>query len=209
MKDAVIRENVNGRVVASQAGGRAEKLTHGEGSGGGGGASGPAPACLTAHVITCDEKTKQEFASGWQDLEQENLSSADYYFNSYAHFGIHEEMLKDSVRTGTILLHAYLSEESPCQPGIARRVLLFTLSWTHLLGLPRNAAGDCQHYVCSLWLSPGFRELLLRMVSSTSSRVSSSYSSLHALLVSHSRRLCDLRLSMRQPGSLFVAARPG
>jgi predicted RNA methylase len=26
-------------------------------------------------------------------------TSADYYFNSYAHFGIHEEMLKDEVRT--------------------------------------------------------------------------------------------------------------
>ena len=25
--------------------------------------------------------------------------SADYYFDSYAHFGIHEEMLKDEVRT--------------------------------------------------------------------------------------------------------------
>jgi len=27
------------------------------------------------------------------------VTSADYYFDSYAHFGIHEEMLKDSVRT--------------------------------------------------------------------------------------------------------------
>eukprot|EP01068_Selenidium_serpulae_P011018 Selendium_serpulae@DN5585_c0_g2_i2.p1 len=34
-------------------------------------------------------------------LEQESLSSSDYYFNSYAHFGIHEEMLKDHVRTGS------------------------------------------------------------------------------------------------------------
>lgn len=25
-------------------------------------------------------------------------TSADYYFDSYAHFGIHEEMLKDRVR---------------------------------------------------------------------------------------------------------------
>jgi protein arginine N-methyltransferase 1 len=30
---------------------------------------------------------------------QEHMTSADYYFNSYAHFGIHEEMLKDEVRT--------------------------------------------------------------------------------------------------------------
>lgn len=29
----------------------------------------------------------------------EEPSSSDYYWNSYAHFGIHEEMLKDSVRT--------------------------------------------------------------------------------------------------------------
>jgi len=31
----------------------------------------------------------------------EDLASKDYYFDSYAHFGIHEEMLKDSVRTAT------------------------------------------------------------------------------------------------------------
>jgi len=29
----------------------------------------------------------------------ENLTSSDYYFDSYSHFGIHEEMLKDEVRT--------------------------------------------------------------------------------------------------------------
>ncbi|KAI9140152.1 S-adenosyl-L-methionine-dependent methyltransferase [Paraphysoderma sedebokerense] len=29
----------------------------------------------------------------------EDLTSKDYYFDSYAHFGIHEEMLKDEVRT--------------------------------------------------------------------------------------------------------------
>ncbi|KAF8388847.1 hypothetical protein HHK36_025527 [Tetracentron sinense] len=28
-------------------------------------------------------------------------TSADYYFDSYSHFGIHEEMLKDTVRTKT------------------------------------------------------------------------------------------------------------
>jgi type I protein arginine methyltransferase len=33
-------------------------------------------------VVTSDDKT-----------------SKDYYFDSYSHFGIHEEMLKDSVRT--------------------------------------------------------------------------------------------------------------
>ena len=29
------------------------------------------------------------------------MTSKDYYFDSYAHFGIHEEMLKDEVRTVT------------------------------------------------------------------------------------------------------------
>jgi len=29
------------------------------------------------------------------------MTSKDYYFDSYAHFGIHEEMLKDQVRTLT------------------------------------------------------------------------------------------------------------
>jgi protein arginine N-methyltransferase 1 len=27
------------------------------------------------------------------------MTSSDYYWNSYAHFSIHEEMLKDEVRT--------------------------------------------------------------------------------------------------------------
>ncbi|KAJ2794089.1 Nuclear SAM-dependent mono-and asymmetric methyltransferase [Coemansia guatemalensis] len=31
--------------------------------------------------------------------EKAGLTSKDYYFDSYAHFGIHEEMLKDEVRT--------------------------------------------------------------------------------------------------------------
>ena len=31
--------------------------------------------------------------------QETQLTSKDYYFDSYAHFGIHEEMLKDEVRT--------------------------------------------------------------------------------------------------------------
>jgi protein arginine N-methyltransferase 1 len=31
--------------------------------------------------------------------EVEDMTAKDYYFDSYAHFGIHEEMLKDTVRT--------------------------------------------------------------------------------------------------------------
>nr|XP_009861039.1 protein arginine N-methyltransferase 1-like [Ciona intestinalis] len=34
-------------------------------------------------------------------IPPEKMTSKDYYFDSYAHFGIHEEMLKDEVRTLT------------------------------------------------------------------------------------------------------------
>uniref|UniRef100_A0A6Q2Z3Y4 type I protein arginine methyltransferase n=1 Tax=Esox lucius TaxID=8010 RepID=A0A6Q2Z3Y4_ESOLU len=34
-------------------------------------------------------------------LNPEEMTSKDYYFDSYGHFGIHEEMLKDEVRTLT------------------------------------------------------------------------------------------------------------
>ena len=33
-----------------------------------------------------------------KDLSQGEMTSKDYYFDSYAHFGIHEEMLKDEVK---------------------------------------------------------------------------------------------------------------
>lgn len=32
-------------------------------------------------------------------MKDSSMTSADYYFDSYSHFGIHEEMLKDEVRT--------------------------------------------------------------------------------------------------------------
>jgi len=40
-------------------------------------------------------------ASKVAHLESGEMTSKDYYFDSYAHFGIHEEMLKDEVRTLT------------------------------------------------------------------------------------------------------------
>lgn len=36
-----------------------------------------------------------------KNVAAEEMTSRDYYFDSYAHFGIHEEMLKDEVRTLT------------------------------------------------------------------------------------------------------------
>merc|ERR1712113_1067961 len=44
------------------------------------------------------------FRKEWLPLPDEtSLSNKDYYFNSYAHFGIHEDMLKDQVRTGSYM----------------------------------------------------------------------------------------------------------
>ncbi|KAI6040234.1 S-adenosyl-L-methionine-dependent methyltransferase [Pisolithus marmoratus] len=36
-----------------------------------------------------------------RNAASESMTSRDYYADSYAHFGIHEEMLKDTVRTGS------------------------------------------------------------------------------------------------------------
>ncbi|KIJ39883.1 hypothetical protein M422DRAFT_49404 [Sphaerobolus stellatus SS14] len=44
--------------------------------------------------------TSQQPQNGAQ-MEVDGMTSKDYYADSYAHFGIHEEMLKDSVRTGS------------------------------------------------------------------------------------------------------------
>jgi protein arginine N-methyltransferase 1 len=37
--------------------------------------------------------------NGADEQQQDEPTAKDYYFDSYAHFGIHEEMLKDTVRT--------------------------------------------------------------------------------------------------------------
>lgn len=46
---------------------------------------------------------KSEFTEDWGYLDHTRQSTGDYYFKSYAHFGIHEEMLKDSIRTGAYM----------------------------------------------------------------------------------------------------------
>lgn len=39
---------------------------------------------------------------------------ADYYFDSYGHFGIHEEMLKDRVSLHSFLFTIYFIDKNPC-----------------------------------------------------------------------------------------------
>lgn len=52
-------------------------------------------------TATAEDDIMKRFANEWESLQQEDLCSSDYYFNSYAHFSIHEEMLKDRIRTTT------------------------------------------------------------------------------------------------------------
>ncbi|KAI3790100.1 hypothetical protein L2E82_02914 [Cichorium intybus] len=48
-----------------------------------------------------DDETIEEVAARSSNIDENSSTSADYYFDSYSHFGIHEEMLKDVVRTKT------------------------------------------------------------------------------------------------------------
>ncbi|CAL5186491.1 unnamed protein product [Lathyrus oleraceus] len=48
------------------------------------------------------ETSNLDQSMGGCELDDSNdKTSANYYFDSYSHFGIHEEMLKDTVRTNT------------------------------------------------------------------------------------------------------------
>lgn len=49
----------------------------------------------------CVNKEISDNGEKKEDVKVEEMTSRDYYFDSYAHFGIHEEMLKDEVRTLT------------------------------------------------------------------------------------------------------------
>lgn len=48
-----------------------------------------------------ETETPQMIKSRGGKISPDKMTSKDYYFDSYAHFGIHEEMLKDEVRTLT------------------------------------------------------------------------------------------------------------
>lgn len=49
----------------------------------------------------CHKEKKESKENHDMPDKLEDMTSKDYYFDSYAHFGIHEEMLKDEVRTLT------------------------------------------------------------------------------------------------------------
>ncbi|KAH8382709.1 hypothetical protein KR009_004899 [Drosophila setifemur] len=59
---------------------------------------------LPASVVGSGEEsagTNNANANENPNAKADEMTSRDYYFDSYAHFGIHEEMLKDEVRTVT------------------------------------------------------------------------------------------------------------
>ncbi|CAM9473115.1 unnamed protein product [Scytosiphon promiscuus] len=57
-----------------------------------------APAEAATAAAAASEDPKAASAPGSSEKPTE-MTSKDYYFDSYSHFGIHEEMLKDEVRT--------------------------------------------------------------------------------------------------------------
>lgn len=59
------------------------------------------PMAEVAAVNGVTPEAKPVVAGGTKDVPLDQMTSRDYYFDSYAHFGIHEEMLKDEVRTLT------------------------------------------------------------------------------------------------------------
>merc|ERR1712110_826332 len=61
----------------------------------------PLEASVMELDVTKGDKAKDVIDKEVKDLTSEEMTSKDYYFDSYAHFGIHEEMLKDEVRTLT------------------------------------------------------------------------------------------------------------
>ncbi|XP_057711280.1 protein arginine N-methyltransferase 8-like isoform X1 [Corythoichthys intestinalis] len=64
-------------------------------------AAKPVPAAHHQHAPRDPQVFRAARSRGATSVSPEEMTSRDYYFDSYAHFGIHEEMLKDEVRTLT------------------------------------------------------------------------------------------------------------
>lgn len=58
----------------------------------------PSPDVLII-CVSCVMLQQPDAAASKEGPKPEEATAKDYYFDSYAHFGIHEEMLKDEQRT--------------------------------------------------------------------------------------------------------------
>eukprot|EP00971_Amphidinium_carterae_P295403 5866674-Amphidinium_carterae.1 len=82
-------------------------------------------------------ETLEAFAAEWTNLpDKSSASNSDYYFNSYAHFAIHEDMLKDGARTGS-----YLKAIMGCKSLFEGKTVLDVGSGTGILCLFAAKAG--------------------------------------------------------------------
>ena len=81
-----------------------------------------------------------------KDLSQGEMTSKDYYFDSYAHFGIHEEMLKDEVklftdtdRSPSVTQKSSILTTLRCLIRLAIRMHVRSRLQFHQLSIPRDA----------------------------------------------------------------------
>eukprot|EP00913_Durusdinium_trenchii_P034072 g31891.t1 len=95
----------------------------------------------------------EEFQQSWQPLPDEDQDrlrfvcflDQDYYFSSYARLGIHEDMLKDEVRTGSYMEAIENSQPSGfCQDLFNGKTVLDVGSGTGILSLFAVRAGARQ-----------------------------------------------------------------
>lgn len=77
----------------------------------------------------------------------ELMTSRDYYFDSYAHFGIHEEMLKDEVRTLTYR-NAMYHNKHLFKGKVCRLFVSYLLAWIFI-----ELYTDCPRHWMRNWYS--------------------------------------------------------
>ena len=89
-----------------------------------------------------------------------DLTSADYYADSYSHFGIHEEMLKDEVRT-----RSYMNAIEKNKHLFKDKVVLDVGCGTGILSMFCARAGARMVYAVNLLqLYPNRSQLILKCV---------------------------------------------
>ena len=84
-------------------------------------------------------------------VTKDELTSKDYYFDSYAHFGIHEEMLKDEVRTTTYRNSIYHNQHL-----FKDKVVMDVGSGTGILSMFAAKAGAKKVFAVSLLDFPSY-----------------------------------------------------